>query len=70
MITKVYKSGLAYKSGLREGDVIVKINNFLISNKEDFDTYMMEGLKRNYILYQVKRKENIFYLPVKLNALL
>jgi len=70
VITKVYKSGLAYKSGLREGDVIVKINNFLISNKEDFDTYMMEGLKRNYILYQVKRKENIFYLPVKLNALL
>lgn len=70
VITKVYKGGLADKSGLRDGDIIIKINNFLISNKDDFETYMMEGLKRNYILYQVKRRDNIFYLPVKLDTLL
>lgn len=70
VITKIYKGGLAEKCGLREGDVIIKINNFLIYNKEDFDSYMVEALKRNYILYQVKRNDNIFYLPVKLDALL
>lgn len=69
VVTKVYKNGLADRSGLKDGDIIVKINNLLISNKEDFDAYMMEGLKRNYILYQVIRKESIFYLPVKLDAL-
>lgn len=70
VVTKVYKSGFGEKIGLKNGDIIIKINNFLISNKEEFDTYMLEGLKRNYILYQVKRKDSIFYLPVKLDALL
>ncbi|MCX7966745.1 MAG: trypsin-like peptidase domain-containing protein [Syntrophorhabdaceae bacterium] len=70
VVTKVYKSGFGERIGLKNGDIIIKINNFLISNKEEFDTYMLEGLKRNYILYQVKRKDSIFYLPVKLDALL
>jgi serine protease Do len=70
VVTKVYKNGIGEKSGLRVGDVIIKINNYMVSNKDDFDSFMIEGLKRNYILYQVKRNENIFYVPVKLNTLL
>lgn len=70
VVTKVYKGGVGEKCGLRDGDVIIKINNYTVENKEDFNTYMLEGLKRNYILYQVKRNSNIFYLPVKLDTLL
>ena len=70
VVTKIFKGGLGEKSGLRVGDVIIRINNYSISNKNDFDSFMIEGLKRNYILYQVKRNENIFYLPVKLDTLL
>ena len=50
--------------------MIVKINNNPIKNNKEFDTYMIEGLKRNYILYQVKRDDSLFFLPVKLDTLL
>ena len=70
MVTKVLSNGIAEKSGLRGGDVIVKINNNIIKDNKDFDSFMVEGLKRNYILYQVKRDESLFFLPVKLDTLL
>jgi serine protease Do len=70
VVTKIFKGGLGEKSGLHPGDVIIRINNYSVSNKDDFDSFMIEGLKRNYILYQVKRSDNIFYLPVKLDTLL
>jgi serine protease Do len=70
VVTKIYKAGIGEKSGLHVGDVIIKINNYMVSDKNDFDSFMIEGLKRNYILYQVKRSENIFYVPVKLDNLL
>jgi serine protease Do len=69
MVIKVNGNGLGEKSGLRAGDVIVKINNNPVTNEKDFDSYMVEGLKRNYILFQVKRNENMFFLPVKLDTL-
>jgi len=58
------------KSGLKKGDVIVKINNNPVKNHKDFDAFMIEGLKRNYILYQVKRDDSLFFLPIKLDTLL
>jgi len=70
VITKVLLGGIAEKSGLHGGDVIIKINNNIIKDNKDFDTFMIEGLKRNYILYQVKRDESLFFLPVKLDTLL
>ncbi len=70
VVTKIIDGGIAEKSGLRNGDVIVKINNNVLKNHFDFDTFMIEGLKRNYILYQVKRDESLFFLPVKLDTLL
>lgn len=70
VVTKVFGNGIADKSGIKSGDVIVKINNNSIKDDKDFDSYMVEGLKRNYILYQVKRNESLFFLPVKLDTLL
>lgn len=70
VVTKVYKGGSGERWGLREGDVILTINNNPISNKKDFDNFMVEGLKRNYILYQVKRAESLLYLPLKIDTLL
>ncbi|HBE43941.1 MAG TPA: hypothetical protein DDW17_00465 [Deltaproteobacteria bacterium] len=69
MVTKVYKGGIAEKCGLRTGDIIIKINNNQLKSKDDFDPLMIEGLKRNYILYQVKRSDEIFFIPVKLDML-
>lgn len=70
VVVKVFSNGIAIKSGLKKGDVIVKINNNPVKNNKDFDNFMIEGLKRNYILYQVKRDDSLFFLPVKLDTLL
>lgn len=70
VVTKVISGSTGPRCGLRTGDVIFKINNNVVSNKKDFDAFMAEGLKRNYILYQVKRHDEIFFLPVKLDTLL
>jgi serine protease Do len=70
VVVRVFAGGIAAKAGLKKGDVVVKINNNPIKNNKDFDTYMIEGLKRNYILYQVKRDDSLFFLPVKLDTLL
>ncbi len=70
VVVKVLPGGIAMKAGLKKGDVIVKINNNPVKNHKDFDAFMIEGLKRNYILYQVKRDDSLFFLPVKLDTLL
>jgi len=70
VVTKIISGSPGPRCGLRTGDVIFKINNNVVSNKKDFDAFMAEGLKRNYILYQVKRRDDIFFLPVKLDTLL
>jgi serine protease Do len=70
VVTRVYKGGIAERYGLRPGDVILKINNGETADKEQFQELMVEGLRRNHILYQVKRNENIFLLPIKLDVLL
>jgi len=70
VVVKVFPGGIGMKSGLKKGDVIVKINNNPVKNNKDFDTFMIEGLRRNYILYQVKRNDSLFFLPVKLDTLL
>ena len=41
-----------------------------VTDKDRFTGLMVEGLRRNYILYQVKRNDDIFFLPMKLDTLL
>jgi serine protease Do len=70
VVTKVMKGGLGERYGLRPGDVIISINSVQVANKEAFAALMVEGLRRNYILYQVKRNDGVFFLPMKLDNLL
>ena len=70
VVVKVFSGGIGMRSGLKKGDVIVRINNNPIKDSKDFDAFMIEGLRRNYILYQVKRNDSLFFLPVKLDTLL
>ncbi len=70
VVTKIYSKSPGERCGLLPGDVIIKVNNNMVSHKKDFESFMAEGLKRNYILYQVKRNEDIFFMPVKLDTLL
>ena len=70
VVTKVMKGGLGERYGLRPGDVIIRINNAEVADKGAFNALMVEGLRRNYILYQVKRNDMVFFLPIKLDTLL
>ena len=70
VVTKVLKGGLGERYGLRAGDVIVTINNTPVPDKDRFTGLMVECLRRNYILYQVKRNDDLFFLPIKLDTLL
>ncbi|MDR2018955.1 MAG: trypsin-like peptidase domain-containing protein [Syntrophobacterales bacterium] len=70
VVTKIYSKSAGDRCGLLPGDVILKVNNNAVSGTKDFESFMVEGLKRNYILYQVKRNEEIFFAPVKLDTLL
>jgi serine protease Do len=70
IVTKVFRGGVGDKFGLKPGDVILKINDSEVSGKRGFQSLMVEGLRRNYILYQVKRNDTIFFLPIKLDTLL
>ena len=69
VVTKVLKGGLGERYGLRAGDVIVTINNTPVPDKDRFTGLMVECLRRNYILYQVKRNDDLFFLPIKLDTL-
>lgn len=70
VVTKVNKGGIGERYGLKAGDVILRINNSELTNKEEFQALMVEGLRRNYVLYQIKRTDNVFFLPIKLDTLL
>ncbi|HEY3275803.1 MAG TPA: trypsin-like peptidase domain-containing protein [Syntrophorhabdaceae bacterium] len=70
VVTKVNNKNSVDRCGLLPGDVVLKVNNNIVSDAKDFESSMAEGLKRNYILYQVKRNDEIFFAPVKLDTLL
>jgi serine protease Do len=70
IVTKTFKGGIGERYGLRAGDVILKINNLDIEDKAHFQSLMAEGLRRNYILYQVKRNNEVFFVSIKLDSLL
>jgi len=70
VVTKVIKGGIGDRYGLKAGDVIIKINNGEVTDKTAFQSLMVEGLRRNYVLFQVKRNETVFFAPIKLDTLL
>jgi len=70
IVTKVYKDGIGDRYGLRAGDVILKINNQDIEGVRQFQILLAEALRTNYILFQVNRKNEVFFVPIKLDSLL
>jgi len=70
IVTKVYKGDIGERYGLRAGDVILKVNNQDTTDTARFQTLMAEGLRTNYILFQVHRKNEVFFVPIKLDSLL
>jgi serine protease Do len=70
IVTKVFKGGIGERFGLRAGDVILRINNVDADDKPGFVALMAEGLRKNYILYQVRRKGELLFIPIKLDTLL
>lgn len=70
IVMKVTKGGIGHLSGIKPGDLILKINNSPVENKDDFEKLMLESIKKNYLLYQVLRSKTIFFLPLKLENLL
>ena len=70
IVTKVYKGDIGERYGLRAGDVILKVNNQDTTDTERFQTLMADGLRTNYILFQVHRKNEVFFVPIKLDSLL
>ena len=70
IVTKTHKGDIGERYGLQAGDVILKINNLDVQDKAHFQSLMAEGLRRNYVLYQVKRNNEVFFVPIKLDSLL
>jgi serine protease Do len=70
IVTKVKKGGPGYLSGIRQGDLILRINNVPVEGRKDFERLMLEGIKKNYLLYQVQRGKSTFFLPLKFDNLL
>jgi serine protease Do len=70
LVTKVYKGGIGERYSLRPGDVILKVNNQDVENAAQFRTLMAEALRTNYILFQVNRHNEVFFVPIKLDSLL
>ena len=70
IVTKVYKGGIGERYALRPGDVILKVNNQDAENVTHFRALVAEALRTNYILFQVNRNNEVFFVPIKLDSLL
>ena len=66
LITEVIRGSIAYRKGLRRGDLIIEVNRRPVPDKEKFDAVLEEGLARDKILLVVLRGDSTFFvvLPV------
>ena len=59
IIGKIYRNSPADKSGLDVGDIIIKVNNELVSNKNDFLVQALDACVGDKLQIQVKRGDKI-----------
>lgn len=65
VLTFVDPGSIAYSKGLRPGDVIKKINNSTIKNKQDFTKFVDKyGDDSSFILI-IKKEGRLFYLSIE-----
>lgn len=68
MILDINKSELAYKNGIRSGDVIRKIDDYIIKNKDDlYDVLKTLKKKKRYILLLLQRGKFGYYVTLNLS---
>jgi predicted Zn finger-like uncharacterized protein len=65
-ITDVYENTPAEKAGLEPGDIIVRIDDQKVSNREDFADEMKRTKPGDKLLFEVKRGKKIVEIDVKL----
>lgn len=66
LITQVISGSVAAQIGIRRGDVIRKLNNVEIKNKEDFHQAIPTLLYRNKALLLIQRGPNGYHLTIPL----
>ncbi|NKB66299.1 MAG: Do family serine endopeptidase [Candidatus Latescibacteria bacterium] len=66
LITEVVRGSIAYRKGLRRGDLIIEVNRRPVPDKETFDSILEEGLGRDRILLVILRGDSTFFvvLPI------
>ncbi len=64
-IEAVDKNSLAYKAGIRKGDVIIKINNYPINSPSELSNVMDKVKNKKVLLFVVLRDGNIYYLTFR-----
>jgi serine protease Do len=68
VVVRVEANGLAYRAGLRPGDVIRRINDQEIVNPEDYGKAMPRALRRGSLLLLIQRGTHGFYLTLDLGG--
>ncbi|HDL18443.1 MAG TPA: DegQ family serine endoprotease [Bacteroidetes bacterium] len=62
VITGVDPSGVAAEIGIREGDVVAKVNRKTVNSLEDFDKIMQDVKSGDSVLFYINRGENHFFV--------
>lgn len=65
VVVEVDRDSPAYESGIREGDLIVKIEDIKIKDRKDFERAKREYEKRDLILFTIMRKGNKNIIAIK-----
>ena len=62
VIDKIDETRLGYSAGLREGDIIRRINGKLVRNQKVMVEYILEGFEQSGAIVEVSRGANIIEL--------
>jgi serine protease Do len=65
VITRVDQGSAAYESGLRQGDVILEINDQPVNNIGDYKSIVDKMEKGKPLLFLIKRGKNTIYIGIK-----
>ena len=66
VITQIDQNSPAYRSGLKEGDLVSAVNRQSIRNMDDFNKIVDELKKGETVLFRVVRKEHSFFVAFTL----
>lgn len=64
LINKVKENSIAQKYGIQPGDIILKINQTIIDNWENFLLYIKNNINKNIVL-DIKRQNKLIILNIK-----